>query len=128
MLLRHADIAMYAAKNIPGTAYLHYTPRWRSTGGDQAHLGAELREAIERRAAVPALPADRRRWTPAGCCGVEALVRWAHPTRGTVLPPAFIPVAERTGLIVPLGRWVLRTALAQLAAWDAEHGAAPPPS
>ena len=58
--------------------------------------------------------------------GAEALVRWAHPTRGALAPDAFIPVAERTGLIVPLGRWVMRTAFAQLAEWIAEHGDAAP--
>jgi EAL domain-containing protein (putative c-di-GMP-specific phosphodiesterase class I) len=61
-----------------------------------------------------------------GLSGVEALVRWAHPTRGMVAPIEFIPVAERTGLIVPMGRWVLREAARQAAAWNAEFGDAAP--
>ncbi|GAA2491108.1 hypothetical protein Ahu01nite_029410 [Winogradskya humida] len=125
VLLRHADIAMYAAKKLHGTAYLHYDPTMATTGSDHAHLGAELREAITDGQLFllyqPIVSLDDGR-----IIGAEALVRWAHPTRGTLAPDSFIPVAERTGLIVPLGRWVLRTAFAQLAAWIAEHKEAAP--
>jgi diguanylate cyclase (GGDEF)-like protein len=117
VLLRHADIAMYSAKNIAGTAYLHYTTTMAAAGTDHAHLGAELREAIAGDQLFllyqPIVALDDGR-----VLGAEALVRWAHPVHGTLAPDAFIPVAERTGLIVPLGRWVLRTALRQLAAWN----------
>jgi diguanylate cyclase len=121
LLLRHADIAMYAAKNLPGTAYLHYDPDMTAAGTDHAHLGAELREGI----------ADGQLFLlyqpivslyDGRVMGAEALVRWAHPAHGTLAPDAFIPLAERTGLIVPLGHWVMRTALTQLARWIAEHG------
>jgi len=125
LLLRHADIAMYAAKNIAGTAYLHYTPDMAASGTDHAHLGAELREAIETEQLFlmyqPIVSLDDGR-----LMGAEALVRWAHPAHGMLAPDMFIPVAERTGLIVPLGRWVMRTAFRQLAAWLAEFGAAAP--
>jgi diguanylate cyclase (GGDEF)-like protein len=120
-LLRHADIAMYAAKAISGTASLHFTPSMAQAGTDHAHLGAELREAIDDGQLyllyqpIVALP-DRR------VLGAEALVRWAHPTHGTMPPQSFLPVAERTGLIVPLSQWVLRAAVRQLADWTATHG------
>ncbi|MFI5935078.1 putative bifunctional diguanylate cyclase/phosphodiesterase [Actinoplanes sp. NPDC051494] len=124
-LLRHADIAMYAAKKLHGTAYLHYEPTMATTGSDHAHLGAELREAISAGQLFllyqPIVALDDGR-----IMGAEALVRWNHPVRGVLAPDMFIPVAERTGLIVPLGRWVMRTAFAQLAAWIAEHGEAAP--
>ena len=121
LLLRHADIAMYAAKAIAGTASLHFTPAMAQTGADNAHLGAELRDAIDGDQLyllyqpIVALP-DRR------VIGAEALVRWRHPTHGTMPPQSFIPLAERTGLIVPLSRWVLRAAVRQLSAWTAAHG------
>jgi diguanylate cyclase (GGDEF)-like protein len=121
VLLRHADIAMYAAKNVPGTAYLHYDRSMAAAGTDHAHLGAELREAIHSEQLFllyqPIVALDDGR-----VMGAEALVRWAHPVHGTLAPDTFIPVAERTGLIVPLGRWVMRTALRQLAIWIARHG------
>jgi diguanylate cyclase (GGDEF)-like protein len=113
VLLRQADIAMYAAKNIPGTAHLHYS------GSMHATDSADLRNAIEGDQLFllyqPIVALDDHR-----VIGAEALVRWAHPERGMLAPDAFIPIAERTGLIVPLGRWVLRAALRQLAAWTAQ--------
>jgi diguanylate cyclase (GGDEF)-like protein len=125
MLLRHADIAMYAAKKIPGTVHLHYVASMAAAGTDHAHLGAELREAIRGDQLFllyqPIVALDDGR-----VMGAEALVRWAHPVHGTLAPDSFIPVAERTGLIVSLGRWVMRTAFRQQAAWIAEHGMAAP--
>ncbi|HET6530332.1 MAG TPA: bifunctional diguanylate cyclase/phosphodiesterase [Actinoplanes sp.] len=121
VLLRHADIAMYAAKNLPGTTFLHYRPEMVSAGTDYAYSGADLREAIDSDRLFllyqPIVALDDGRLV-----GAEALVRWAHPAHGTLTPDAFIPLAERTGLIVPLGRWVLRTAVRQLAEWIAEYG------
>jgi diguanylate cyclase (GGDEF)-like protein len=124
-LLRHADIAMYAAKKVAGTAYLHYDGTMAAAGTDHAHLGAELREAIHGDQLFllyqPIVALDDGR-----VMGVEALVRWAHPVHGTLAPDTFIPVAERTGLIVPLGRWVMRTAMRQLVDWNARHGTSAP--
>ena len=125
MLLRHADIAMYAAKNLPGTAYLHYADDMAGTGTNHAYLGAELRAAIGNGELFllyqPIVGLDDGR-----VVGAEALVRWAHPAHGTLAPDAFIPLAERTGLVVPLGRWVMRTAFRQLADWIAEFPDAAP--
>jgi diguanylate cyclase (GGDEF)-like protein len=125
MLLRRADIAMYAAKKRTGTAAVHYDDTMATVTTDHAHLGAELRAALQSEQLfllyqpVVALDDGRVR-------GAEALVRWVHPVHGTLPPDAFLPQAERTGLIVPLSQWVLRTALRQMAAWRAEHGADAP--
>jgi diguanylate cyclase (GGDEF)-like protein len=125
VLLRHADIAMYAAKKLAGTTYLHYHGGMATIVTDHAPLGAELRDAL----------ADGQLFllyqpivalADCGLVGVEALVRWTHPVHGTMSPDTFIPVAERTGLIVPLGRWVFREASRQFAVWCAEHADAAP--
>jgi EAL domain-containing protein (putative c-di-GMP-specific phosphodiesterase class I) len=118
---------MYAAKLIPGTASLHYHPGMTQVGVDQTTVGADLREALERGQLFlvyqPIVALDTGQ-----LLGAEALIRWDHPSHGTLLPDTFLPSAERTGLIVPLTRWVLRTALGQLASWDASHGPAAPPA
>jgi len=124
-LLRRADVAMYAAKAHGGSRYAHYTPELNLGLAEQPRVGAELRQAIDegqlRLVYQPLVSLQDGTIT-----GVEALVRWAHPTRGLLAPATFIPVAERTGLIVPLGRWVLRQACRQAARWTAEFGPAAP--
>jgi diguanylate cyclase (GGDEF)-like protein len=121
LLLRRADIAMYAAKRVAGTAYLHYHDGMAVSGADHAGLAAELRRAIEGDQLFllyqPIVALD-----DGSLVGAEALVRWSHPTRGVLEPDAFVPVAERTGLTVALTRWVLRTAFRRFADWP---GAAP---
>jgi diguanylate cyclase (GGDEF)-like protein len=125
-LLRQADIAMYAAKNLGGSRYLSYEAGMAGAVANHAQLGAELRQAIIDEQfhllyqPIVDLSAGGR------LIGVEALVRWTHPVRGAIPPVDFIPLAERSGLIVPLGRWVVREACRQFAAWTAEHGAAAP--
>jgi diguanylate cyclase (GGDEF)-like protein len=120
-LLRRADIAMYAAKHDGGSSVQCYSDVMAVSIADTAALGAQLRHAISdgqlflQYQPIVALDTGRLR-------GVEALVRWAHPERGIVPPVEFIPVAERTGLIVPLGDWVLREACEQMAAWREGHG------
>ncbi len=119
-LLRNADIAMYAAKEQGKGGYVRFTPGMHAEVQEQAQLGAQLREAIsDDQLRVLYQPVVRL--PGGGIVGVEALVRWQHPARGRVLPDHFIPVAERTGLIVPLGRWVLREACRQAAAWRTDH-------
>ncbi|MEU4624715.1 EAL domain-containing protein [Actinoplanes sp. NPDC023801] len=118
-LLRRADIAMYAAKHGGGSKVERYRPGLAATVADSAEMGAELQQAIaERRLFLEYQPIvslidDRT-------VGVEALIRWSHPTRGVIAPAAFIPVAERTGMIVELGGWVLQEACRQFAVWCAE--------
>ncbi len=124
-LLRQADIAMYAAKHQGGAGHLHYRPDMGGSSADHAHLGAELRQALGTDQLFllyqPLVSLD-----DAAMVGVEALVRWRHPERGTVSPADFIPLAERTGLILPLGRWVLAEACRQAMAWSEQYGDAAP--
>jgi EAL domain-containing protein (putative c-di-GMP-specific phosphodiesterase class I) len=123
--LRRADVAMYAAKES-GEPYRWYTPDLDRRAGEEARIGAELRTALDtgqlRLVYQPIVE------LPLGnLVGVEALVRWDHPERGVVGPADFIPAAERNGLIVELGAWVLRQACRQAARWRAERGPAAPP-
>jgi len=125
-LLRQADIAMYAAKHRGGCGYLTYEAGMAGAVANHAQLGAELRQAIIDEQLyllyqpIVDLDGDGR------LLGVEALVRWAHSTRGPLPPNDFIPLAERNGLIVPMGRWVVREACRQFVAWSAEYGTAAP--
>jgi diguanylate cyclase len=120
-VLRHADVAMYAAKQRGKAGYVRYVPGMEEPVLAHMQLGGELRRALDnnefRVHYQPVMSLEDGR-----VIGVEALVRWQHPTRGMVSPAEFIPAAERTGLIVPLGRWVLRETCRQTAAWLAEFG------
>ncbi|OJF14721.1 putative bifunctional diguanylate cyclase/phosphodiesterase [Couchioplanes caeruleus] len=120
-MLRNADIAMYEAKAAGKASWARFEPRMRHEVVNHARLGSELHNAIIRHELYLAYQPVFDLVTGRLAC-VEALVRWNHPTRGNVPPNDFIPVAERSGLIVPLGSWVLREACTQLAAWRAEYG------
>jgi predicted signal transduction protein with EAL and GGDEF domain len=114
-LLQRADVAMYAAKALRSGVEA-WSPTHDDRSLDRLTLLGELRGAIETDQLVLHYQpqADLRTGT---LTGVEVLVRWEHPVRGLVPPDDFIPLAERTGLIRPLTRWVLDHALAQQAAW-----------
>jgi diguanylate cyclase (GGDEF)-like protein len=120
-VLRNADMAMHAAKATGKASWIRFEPRMRAEVVNHARLGSELHSAIVGQELFllyqPIYDIASGRMS-----GAEALVRWRHPERGLVPPCDFIPVAERSGLIVPLGAWVLRTACRQLAAWRRELG------
>ena len=115
-LLRHADIAMYAAKERGRNNFQFFTADLNRVAAERLELEAALRQAIEQDALdVHYQPkVDHRR----RIVGVEALVRWHHPRLGAIRPDRFIPIAEETGLIVPLTAIVLRRALAAAYDWN----------
>ena len=118
-LLRDADSAMYAAKAAGGGMRL-FEDELRREMLDRVALGRELRDALARGGELE-LAFQPLMHLPTGALRhVEALARWNHPTRGPVPPGVFIPVAEASGLMPLLGRWVLRTACAQAALWKQE--------
>ncbi|HEU4423465.1 MAG TPA: EAL domain-containing protein, partial [Pilimelia sp.] len=124
-LLRNADIAMYAAKERGKSGFVRYLPGMAADILEHAQLGTELRQALDN-GELCLLYQPIVRLTDRRIVGAEALVRWRHPARGLVLPGTFIPAAERTGLIVPLGHWALREACRQRAAWNTLYGDAAP--
>jgi diguanylate cyclase (GGDEF)-like protein len=116
-LLKQADLAMYKAKGSGRNVYRFYDAQMEATVEERATLERELRRGI---AAGELRLHYQPQVGPAGhLVAAEALVRWNHPTKGLVPPNDFIPVAEESGLIMPLGQWVLETACEQLAAWAA---------
>jgi diguanylate cyclase (GGDEF)-like protein len=119
-LLQDADLALYKAKAVGKDGYALFESAMQTAAQDRIHLEMDLANALEAHelflAYQPMLDLKDRR-----VVGVEALLRWRHPTRGVIPPDAFIPIAEDSGLIVPIGRWVLEQACLQAAAWH-ENG------
>jgi len=117
-LMREADTAMYRAKERGRNALAYFEPAMQEAVAERYALDHELREALRDRSFELHLQSQ----VDAGgrVIGAEALVRWRHPRRGLVMPSSFIPLAEESGLIVPLGEWVLRETCTLIARLDAE--------
>ncbi len=117
-LLKQADLAMYQAKDAGGNTLRFFDPEMQVVVAKRAALEINLREAVQQQQFIlyyqPQVAADGRP------TGAEVLLRWLHPQRGLVAPAEFIPLAEISGLILPLGRWVLEAACGQLWFWAAQ--------
>jgi EAL domain-containing protein (putative c-di-GMP-specific phosphodiesterase class I) len=123
LLIKHADIAMYRAKQSGRNNFQFYTSDMNDRALERLRIESDLRNALDRSEFLlhyqPKVDVNSGRVT-----GMEALIRWRHPEFGMVPPGRFIGLAEETGLIVPIGAWVIRTACAQNKAWQ-DAGLAP---
>ena len=115
-LIKYADTALYLAKEQGRNTFRFFSPDLDAKVRARMHLENDLRNAVDRDQFVlhyqPQIELATGR-----IVGAEALLRWLHPQRGLVLPGSFIPIAEETGLILPIGEWALRTACLQARAW-----------
>ena len=118
-LLRDADIAMYDAKGSGKGCYAVFDPSMREAASEHLALRTDLAQALDRGELrvvyQPIVELETEAFV-----GAEALLRWEHPERGNIRPDQFIPIAEQSGLIVPIGRWVLRQACELAATWQVE--------
>ena len=116
-LIRQAEYALHAAKNMGRGHIRHYDPSMHNEARDRVELQSALERALEENALnlhyQPIIALDTGR-----TAGFEALLRWQHPTRGWISPELMIDIAEQSGLIGPIGEWVLTTALDQVHEWD----------
>jgi len=115
-ILKRADVAMYKAKAIGHNSYKVYDSNMSQSLNAYMTLGGGLRRAIENQE-FELYYQPKVRLSDQFTVGAEALIRWQHPELGMISPDRFIPIAEETGLILPLGEWVIRTACQQLQKW-----------
>jgi diguanylate cyclase (GGDEF)-like protein/PAS domain S-box-containing protein len=124
-LLRDADVALYRAKAQGKARHAIFDPSMDAQAMERLELETDLRYAVERDELrvyyQPIVDLESGR-----ICEVEALIRWQHPLRGMIPPLQFIPLAEETGLIIPIGRWILCEAARQTRIWQQEHPTLPP--
>ncbi|MCF8198493.1 MAG: EAL domain-containing protein [Sulfuritalea sp.] len=117
-LMKQADLAMYKAKEAGRNTFCFFDPAMESAVKERVELERDLRSALEQKQFLLHYQVQVAR--DGRPTGAEVLLRWRHPQRGLVSPAEFIPLAEQTGLILPLGHWVLVTACTQLANWASQ--------
>ena len=115
-LIKHADISMYRAKELGRNKAIYYTAEMNAGSRKQLALENSLRQAVGKNQ-LKLFYQPKIDIVKNTIVGVEALLRWEHPTMGMISPVEFIPIAEDTGMIIPIGEWVLNTAFTQLQQW-----------
>ncbi|WP_082235669.1 bifunctional diguanylate cyclase/phosphodiesterase [Halobacillus massiliensis] len=115
-LIKHADVAMYTAKKMAGNQFQLYEPNLEDRSIESIELENDLYKALKNNQ-LTVVYQPKYDYLNQQLIGVEALLRWNHPERGKMKPKDFIPLAEETGLIVPIGEWILREAIRQMKRW-----------
>jgi len=119
-LLRFADIAMYKAKNDGRDAYAFYTQELSQQAQERINLEEDLHKAIKNNEFILYYQSQINATTKK-IIGAEALIRWEHPTKGLILPIKFIPIAESSGQIIAIGKWVIQQAMRDISEWKKQN-------